>query len=114
MFKPAEMMKGIRNSLPKLDIDMKKTHHKVKNVFATESENTKVMWEIYGRERKGLATVNELVQANAQLRELLSIAGLGAFMVLPGTMFVLPVLLKYGKQYGIDIIPESVKKEFNL
>ena len=38
-----------------------------------------------------------------------------AFLIaLPGTVFMLPALIQLAQEYDVDLIPESVAKEFDI
>jgi hypothetical protein len=117
MFNPVEFYKNFSDSFtkfPKSETEMKEFLNKLKNVFETEYKNSKVMWETYQKAMTGDATVNEIALANKKLKAALTTARLGFILALPGAIFILPAIVKIAKEYDIDIIPQSVYKEFNL
>lgn len=92
--------------------------HKIRRALVTlrdglaqESVETKDMVVIYGRYSRGKATKEEMRIANRQLRDVVSSLGLGVLLVLPFAPLTLPIIVKLGKRFGIDIIPSAFSKE---
>ena len=100
------------SKLPKITLGIDDLKEKAERIFKHESINTKKMWEIYVRNQTGDVSLNEIEFANKQAFILLSMAGLGILTFLPGSAFFLPVIVHIAKQNGINLIPESVSREF--
>ena len=82
---------------------------KLKSALAQESAETKEMLEIYFRFSQGKASPKEMAQANAQFRDLLRTSGLGVFAVLPFAPVTIPLIVKIGRRFGIEILPSSFR-----
>lgn len=102
------------NNIPKNETEIKKSLQKLKSVFETEFEKSKGMWEIYAKAAKGEATMNELHDANRMCQELMITARFAAILAIPGAIFVLPQLVKTAQQFGVDLVPQSVAKQFKI
>ena len=85
-------------------------YKKIKQILSQESAETKLMLSIYKKSLSKTATPEELIIANRQIKEIFKLAGFSGLIILPGTVFILPVLIKAAKKYNIDILPESFKK----
>jgi hypothetical protein len=83
-------------------------------VFEDQTEKTKCMWKTYHSATFGIATPEEINSANETLKDLCKAAGFTTLLLLPGTLLFLPFIIKAAKDNGIDIVPDSVKKQFNL
>lgn len=83
---------------------IKKMLPRLKEIVSVESQNTADMWNIYWQ--WGTASKEEKKFANNQIKILLKTAGLAGIIVLPGTPFILPALVKLAKKAGIDILPK--------
>lgn len=92
--------KGLEESLQKLKVGLSK-----------ESEQTQEMLEIYKKQLKGEASREEIQEANQQFRDVLKGLGLGFLLVLPFSPLTLPLVIKLGEKIGIDVLPDSFKKE---
>lgn len=101
-------------SLPKTSDEYQKVLAKTKNVFESEVKNSKEVIETYTKAAKGDASINEISTANKKAQELLVAARFACIMSIPGSIFMLPALTKLADEYSFDLIPKSVKKEFNL
>jgi hypothetical protein len=101
-------------SVPKTPEDAKVVFEKVQTVFKTEFQNSQDMWKTYQKAAKGDATVNEIAAANKQATELLKTTAFGALIAMPGSLFVLPVIIEKAKEYNIDLVPQSVATQFNI
>lgn len=114
---PAEFFKATSDyftAFPKNETDVKALLEKVKAVFEAETKNSKEMWEIYQKAATGDASVNEISRANKMAKELMTSTRFAFLMALPGTVFMLPALIKFAEEYDIDLVPASVAKEFDI
>lgn len=100
--------------LPKNEDEVKANFEKLKRVFDSEVESTKQMWATYQKSATGDATINEINAANKKAKELACQASLGAFLLLPGSFFLLPFIISTARSNGVELVPESVKKEFKI
>jgi hypothetical protein len=101
-------------AMPKTPEDVQATYNKLGKVFQTETTETIVMWNTYQKALRGDATANEIVAANKKAQELAISAGFACFLAVPGSFFMLPALVEFAKQNNVELVPASVKKEFNL
>jgi hypothetical protein len=83
---------------------------KIKAALAQETEQTKEMLGTYQRYAQGQATEPEMERANTQFKDLLKTLGLGVLAVLPLSPITIPAIVKIGKKYGIEVLPDSFKK----
>ena len=83
---------------------------KIKKALEQESRETKEMLKIYMKYSRSEATEEEMAQANKQFRDFLKTVGLGVLTILPFAIVTIPLMVKWGKKIGIDIIPESFKE----
>ncbi len=102
------------SAFPKDEADIKEFLEKTKSVFQTEAKNTKEMWEIYQKSATGDATANEVSKANKIAQDLITSTRFAFLMMVPGTVMMLPMLVKFAKDYGIDLVPASVTSEFDI
>ena len=120
MFKfpnPVELINATTDyfkSFPKNEAEIKEALKKVKTVFETEFTNSKDLWASYQKMATGDASINEINAANKKVQELLKSAHFAFLLALPGSVFLLPAIIKFAKEYGIDLVPNSVSKEFDL
>lgn len=77
--------------------------------LTTETEQTKEMLQIYVKQSKGKASVEEVKRANKQFRELVRSLGLGVLLFLPFSPITLPLVVKLGRRLGVDVLPDSFK-----
>jgi hypothetical protein len=82
---------------------------KIKDALSNEGEQSIKMFEIYARYTQGKATEKEMNKANKQFGDFLKTIGLGVFAILPGSPITIPILVKLGQKFGIDIMPDSFK-----
>ena len=85
----------------------------LKRGLQEESTQTKEMLEIYARHTAGEASPAEIRYANKQFGDILKSVGLGIVIVLPFSPLTIPFLIRTGKKYGIDILPDSFGGEKN-
>ncbi len=83
----------------------------LKEGLARESIETKEMFTIYRRYSRGIATKEEMKIANNQFREIVTSLGLGVLLVLPFAPLTLPIIVKLGKRFGINIIPSGFRND---
>lgn len=83
----------------------------VKKGLAQESIETKQMLGIYYRSSFNKASKEEMKQANAQFRDLLRAMGVGFLAVMPFAPVTIPLLVKVGRKFGIEILPSSFNPE---
>jgi len=119
MFKtPQEFYKMATESfaaLPETQADVKEVLDKVKNVYTTEATKASEMIKTFQKATTGDASVNEIAVANKQAQSLMVTARFAALMAIPGAIFMIPALSKIELALDAgDIIPDSVRKEFNL
>lgn len=115
--KPEDFIKMATNtlaSLPKTPDQFQEVLSKVKNVVDTEVKNSKSAIEIYTKAAKGDASINEIVSANKKSQEVMVATRFACIMAMPGAIFALPLLSQMENDLSIDLIPKSVKKEFNM
>jgi len=77
----------------------------LEQALAEESHETMAMIRSYLRFTQGEADEAEMERANEQFRELLKALGLGMLFALPFGSITLPMVVKLGQHFGIDIIP---------
>tara|TARA_R110002049_G_scaffold271820_1_gene449051 strand:- start:441 stop:800 length:360 start_codon:yes stop_codon:yes gene_type:complete len=85
---------------------------KIRRALERESHETKDMIMTYLKFSRGLATEEEMREANLQFQDFLKTIGLGVFAVLPFAPLTIPFLVTFGKRIGIDVIPDSFRDEF--
>lgn len=101
-------------ALPKNPDEAKALFEKVQAVFKAECENTQDMWKIYQKAATGDATVNEITTANRNATELLKSTAFASIIAIPGSVFVLPMLIAKAKEYNVDLVPKSVSEHFGI
>ena len=84
--------------------------NKLKNILASESQETTEMLEVYRKYAAGEEVDKTAIdKANDQFTDLIKNVGLIGVFALPGGMVAIPLLVKLGKKFGIDILPKSYK-----
>ena len=84
--------------------------NKLKNILASESQETTEMLEIYRKYAAGEEVGKDAMdKANDQFTDLIKNVGLIGVFALPGGLVAIPLLVKLGKKFGIDILPKSYK-----
>lgn len=102
-------------ALPKTQADVKVVLGKVKNVYTAEAAKASEMLKTFQKATTGNASVNEIAVANKQAESLMVTARFAALMAIPGAILMIPALSKIELALDAgDIIPDSVKREFNL
>jgi len=102
------------SSLPKTPEDTKALFEKLQAVFKDEYDNSQSMWKVYQKAATGDATVNEIADANKKATEILKATAFGSLIMVPGVLFILPILIEKAKEFGIDLVPASVNKQFKV
>lgn len=85
----------------------------LKKALQQEGEQSLDMFETYIKFTQGKASEEEMNQANEQFKDLLKTLGLGVFAILPGAPITLPLVIKWGHKFGIDIVPDSFRQDLN-
>lgn len=101
-------------SLPKTPEDLKTTFEKIQAIFETEAKNTQEMWKIYNKASQGEASLNEIYKANKMAQELLKSTRFAMLMAIPGSVFLLPIIVEMAKEYDVDLVPASVTEQFEI
>ena len=101
-------------ALPKTFEEVKTLAEKTKKVYEAEEANFKSVVSTYNRAAKGDASVNEITAANKKAQSLLVTARFTALMCIPGAFFAMPLIAKAAEEYDVELIPESVHKEFGI
>lgn len=83
----------------------------LKKALAQETTETKVMLSTYQRYRKGMATEEEMREANEQFKDLLRGLGLSVFAILPFSPITIPAIVKLGRKVGVEVLPSSFKSD---
>ncbi|WP_268406768.1 hypothetical protein [Alteromonas sp. a30] len=79
----------------------------IKRGLAIETQETKVMLNIYHQYTMGKASKDEMRQANKQFVNLMRGLGLGVLTVLPFSPITIPAIVKLGERFGINVLPSS-------
>lgn len=108
------MSESYMKLFPKNEKDVRDLAEKAKSVYLTEAKKATDVYTAYKKASSGDASVNEIAEANKKAQDLMVTARFAAFLAIPGAIFALPVATKIAKEAGVDFIPESVAKEFNL
>lgn len=101
-------------AFPKNPADAKEAFEKVQAVFRIEFEKSQEMWKTYSKAMTGDATANEIAKANAKATDLLKSTAFGTMLAIPGTIFILPLIVEKAKEYNVDIVPASVSTQFKI
>lgn len=90
---------------------VKKHLKRIKKILENESHLSSKMFRTYFRYSKGVATREEMSEANRQFKSLMKSMGLSFLIILPLAPITIPAIIALGKKYGIDMIPDSFKEE---
>lgn len=99
--------------LPKTQAEAKDLFQKVQTTFSEDMADNQAMWRIYQKATTGDATTNEISKANKTATELLKASSFATLVAMPGSVFLLPLLIDKAKEHGIDLIPKSMATMFN-
>ncbi len=102
------------SALPKTPEETKAVFEKVQKVFKTEYQNSQDMWKTYQKAATGTASPKDISDANVKATELLKAASFAALAAIPGSLFVLPLIVEKAKEFDINLVPKSVSAEFNI
>jgi len=102
------------SAFPKTPEEIKTVLGKTKSVIETEIENGKEVIKTYSKVSKGEATMKEIAASNKKAQEVFVAARFACIMAMPGAIFALPILSKLADEYSFDLVPASVKREFNI
>lgn len=83
----------------------------VRNALQAESIETTQMLKTYLDYTQGTVGPEEMAKANQQFRNLLKTMGIGTLAVLPLSPVTIPLLVKLGDKFGIDILPPSIRSQ---
>ena len=100
------------HSLPKTKDEFAKVILSIKSVLQDESQDTRRIWEIYINEMSGLHKKDDMAWANEKIRDIFKSLGLGGLIILPGTIFILPIIIGVAHSIGIDILPQWAKDKY--
>ena len=103
-----EMVKRMKQLLRE---KVEQTFWRIRIGLEKEGRDTREMIRTYIRFTKGKAGKVEMKKANKQFRDFLKTIGFGVLAVLPLAFITIPLIVKWGKKIGIDIIPKSFKDE---
>jgi hypothetical protein len=90
-----------------------KTLSKLQQSFLVENRENKKMLDIYIKYAEGLASQDELDEANLQLQQIFKNLGLGILLILPFSPVTLPYIFSKAKELNIDLIPNWYKSLSN-
>mgnify|MGYP006092078703 FL=1 len=81
----------------------------LKETLIVETEDAREMLKVYYDYTKGNASEEEVESANKQLNKLLKDLSFGLLTVVPLAPITIPLIAKFTKKYGIDILPDWFK-----
>lgn len=87
---------------------------KIREILEEESRESVDMAGIYIRFTQGKASAEDLKIANAQFADIIKTAGLGALFFLPFAPLTIPFVVRLGKAFNIDVLPNSVKERYKF
>tara|TARA_B100000586_G_C19792929_1_gene294833 strand:+ start:104 stop:445 length:342 start_codon:yes stop_codon:yes gene_type:complete len=106
--KDNKIFNSLANKFIKNTEKVKESLHKLKNLLASETSETKEMLNIYQRYVSGEKIDKETIKkANEQFGDLVRSIGLAGIFALPGGILAIAFLVKIGKILGIDILPKK-------
>ena len=82
-----------------------------REALGQEKEETIEMLIIYRKFTTKNASKQEMKIAHQQFFDLLKGAGLGVFAILPFAPLTIPLVLKVGKMWGIELLPTSFNEK---
>ena len=94
-------------STEKYRVKLKEDLVAIREGLQQEGRNNKDMLLAYQRFTLNKASSEEMRLANKQFVEFLKSLGLGVIVVLPFSPITIPLIVKLGKKYGIDVLPSS-------
>ena len=81
----------------------------LKETFIIETVEAREMLKVYYDYTQGTATEDDIDSANKQLNKLLKDLSFGLLAVIPLAPITIPLIAKFTKKYGIDILPDWFK-----
>ncbi len=91
----------------KASVSMRRNLLVIKRGLEIETQETKVMLNIYHQYTQGKASKDEMRQANKQFVNLIRGLGLGVLTILPFSPITIPAIVKLGDRFGINVLPAS-------
>lgn len=82
---------------------------KLRDALKEESEETREMLATYQRFLQKEASDDDMKKANEQFKSFLKAMGFGVVVVLPFSPITIPAIIRLGKKYGVDVLPNSLK-----
>ena len=79
----------------------------IQQALAQEKAETQEMLVIYRKFTVGEASEAEMKAANEQLVDIIKGMGLGVFAILPFAPITIPVIIKLGQRFGVDVLPSA-------
>ncbi|OKY26791.1 MULTISPECIES: hypothetical protein [Thalassotalea] len=86
----------------------------IKLALEQEKKETKEMLFTYKRYTLRQASSEEMKIANKQFIDVLKGLGIGVVAVLPFAPITIPIVIKLGKWFGVDILPSSFNEQHNI
>ena len=109
----AKMTSDFFAKIPKSESEIKDTFVKLQAVFKDEAASSQTVWKTYQAAAKGEVSPKDVLAANTKIQELMKTARFAFLLTTPGSFF-LPVLIKTATEYGVDLVPQSVKTQFDI
>lgn len=107
-------MRFLRSPVRMMRISRRRSHRRIKRdlvslqqALAQEKAETQEMLAIYRKFTHGEATEAEMKIANEQLVDIIKGMGLGIFAILPFAPVTIPVIIKLGRRFGVDVLPSA-------
>jgi len=92
----------------------KENFEKLTNVINTEMSNLEDAFSTYRKFSQGLANLEDIKEANNKTGQAFLATNIALIAASPAGSLLIPTISKTAKNYGMNIVPESVKKEFNI
>lgn len=87
---------------------------RLRGVLKAEDRALRTLVGTWHRRTRGEASREEMKAANAALRELLKTLGIGGLAVLPMAFLTIPMLVKLGTRFGVEVLPRLELDETDL
>jgi CRP-like cAMP-binding protein len=72
----------------------------------SEARSVRKMFGIYQHYLRQEASEEDMEEANAAFRNLLKTLGMGTMFLLPGAVITIPLVVKLGQRFGIELMPK--------
>lgn len=79
---------------------------RLQNGLKAEAQSVGAMFGTYRRYLRKEASEEDLEEANKAFRNLLKTLGLGTLFLLPGGMITIPLVVKLGQRFGVELMPQ--------